>query len=1047
MYTIGAMLLDYDKHFRLTANIDLSDYTGTSFFTIGLSVYPFTGVFDGNGHTISNFTYTSTGRNYIGVFGYVDGPGAEIKNLGLVNPDVDTGITSRYVGSLVAYNAGTITNCYVSGGNVSAGDDIGVLVGKSIGKITNCYVTGIISGDRVVGGLVGDDGGGTILDSYAAGSVEGRLYVGGLAGIGGTISKSFSTGSVSAVSDWGGVGGLVGSGGLITECYSTASVSASDAPRVGGLVGQGGQIYNSYATGNVIGGDYGVGGLVGVFSSNGVAVNCYSTGSVSGTGTTVGGLVGSNSGMVSACFWDKQTSGRSNMCGGGSGIGCDDGNGKTTAEMQDINTFLSAGWCFVNQGDGPNYDWAEPPGGGYMILWWQLPEGQLPALPSFSGGTGEAGDPYLIATSSDLNRIGHNPRLMDKHFKLISDIDLAGVDFFFIGSLGHDYSGVFNGNGHTISNFTYTSNQTNNIGLFRSIRGKDAEVKDLGLINPNIDAGERDNIGSLVGLFAEGTVSGCYVDGGGVSGSERVGGLVGYNEYGLITECRAVSSVSGYYDTGGLVGASDGTMTNCRSSGIVFGVDRVGGLVGISIGTMTHCYSTGSVSGTGYRVGGLAGTGIGVISDCHSSSDVSGSSTVGGLMGACGGTITNCYSTGIVSGTEYNIGGLVGEMGGGTITNCYSTGDVSGVSGTLNLGGLVGGTQSVGTITNCYATGKVTGTTYVGGLMGWNGHCTISASFWDVQTSTRSNMCGSQAGSGSGCDNGNGKTKAEMQMASTFISAGWDFVGETFNGPNDIWRLCEDLVHYPRLACEFPLGDFICQDGVNFLDYSFFASHWLEDNCGASNDCDGTDLDQLGSVGTNDLGIFVGNWLASSPSGPASNPNPTDGALGVSRTADLSWTAGRSVTSYDVYLGTSSPGIFQGNQTYNIFYPGKMDSDTTYYWRIDAVNKWGINIGKVWSFTTVFLRASNPNPTNGAAGVSRTADLSWTAGSDALSHDVYFGTSNPPPFIGNQSLTTFDPGTMAYSTTYYWRIDEVRAYDTITGAAWSFTTMSSPPPM
>ncbi|MGB2808012.1 MAG: right-handed parallel beta-helix repeat-containing protein, partial [Sedimentisphaerales bacterium] len=85
-------------------------------------------------------------------------------------------------------------------------------------------------------------------------------------------------------------------------------------------------------------------------------------------------------------------------------------------------------------------------------------------------------------------------------------------------------------------------------------------------------------------------------------------------------------------------------------------------------------------------------------------------------------------------------------------------------------------------------------------------------------------------------------------------------------------------------------------------------------------------------------------------------------------------------------------------------------------------------------------RASNPNPADGATGVSRTAYLSWTAGPDATSHDVYFGTTSPGMFQSNQTATTFDPGTMAYSTVYYWRIDEVGAYGTITGTIWSFRT-------
>jgi len=85
-------------------------------------------------------------------------------------------------------------------------------------------------------------------------------------------------------------------------------------------------------------------------------------------------------------------------------------------------------------------------------------------------------------------------------------------------------------------------------------------------------------------------------------------------------------------------------------------------------------------------------------------------------------------------------------------------------------------------------------------------------------------------------------------------------------------------------------------------------------------------------------------------------------------------------------------------------------------------------------------QGSNPSPADTATGVDINADLSWTAGSGATSHDVYFGTATSPPFIGNQTQTTYDPGTMAEYTTYYWRIDEVNSYGTTTGVLWSFTT-------
>ena len=94
--------------------------------------------------------------------------------------------------------------------------------------------------------------------------------------------------------------------------------------------------------------------------------------------------------------------------------------------------------------------------------------------------------------------------------------------------------------------------------------------------------------------------------------------------------------------------------------------------------------------------------------------------------------------------------------------------------------------------------------------------------------------------------------------------------------------------------------------------------------------------------------------------------------------------------------------------------------------------------------STVAPNAANtPLPADGSVDVAIDQDLAWTAGAMTVSHDVYFGT-NPAPggaeFQGNQSGTTFDPGTLAYSTTYYWAIDEVNLSGTTAGPVWSFTT-------
>lgn len=208
------------------------------------------------------------------------------------------------------------------------------------------------------------------------------------------------------------------------------------------------------------------------------------------------------------------------------------------------------------------------------------------------------------------------------------------------------------------------------------------------------------------------------------------------------------------------------------------------------------------------------------------------------------------------------------------------------------------------------------------------------------------------------------------------------------------------------------------------------------------------DLNRDGIVNFTDFSIFA--HILGFP-GPASHPNPPDGAAPVNITADLGWKAGRGATSHDVYFGTSNPPPFIRNQPYTIYDPGTMDYITMYYWRIDEVNKWGTTMGPVWSFTTIMSppplgQASNPNPVDGATEVCIYADLGWTSGS-ATSHVIYFGTSNPPPFMGNQTATTFNPGAITENTKYYWRIDEVNTGGKSTGTTWFFMNSIPPPPL
>ena len=708
LIALGETPGDYDKNFLLTADIDLDpNLPGRKVF--GKAVIapdvnettewwlfdgtPFDGAFDGSGHTISHLTIT--GNSYLGLFGQL-ALGGEVKNMGVVDVNI-VGLGS-YVGGLVGFNYGTVSQCH-STGAVSGTNGVGGLAGVNGGVVTRCYSTGRVSGKSYVGGLVGGNGG-TVTDCYSTGAVSGDgSYVGGLVGSNddGTVTDSCSTGAVIGTSD---VGGLVGaSDGTVSNSYSTGSVSGTDG--VGGLVGSNlvvencrGTVSRSYSTGPVKGTGRNVGGLVGYNGSD--VIQCYGTGAVSGTGRDVGGLVGQNGGdviqcystgaisgsssvgglvgsvhdgVVIACLWNTQTSGQSTSAGG---------TGKATDQMQDIRTYLEAGWDFVAEAqNGLHEVWEMPEAGGYPIL--AIHNGYTP--PQLQG-LGGPRDPYLIHDARELGAVSYYGPTA--HYRLVASIDLSGVRW--ATPVIPVFGGTFDGNNLTISHLTIKGGSY--LGLFGRL-DSGTEVRDLGVADVNI------------------TGSGDYV-----------GGLVGQN--------------------------SDGALIRCCSTGMVSGASYVGGLVGENGGTVNLCASAGAVTGSGELVGGLVG-----------SNDV--------------GDVSHCYSTSSVVGREW-VGGLVG----GNQTHSGSRSIVAGF------------------ISQSYSAGSVRGNSYVGGFVGgngWGAHW-VRDCFWDIEASDQTTSAG-----------GTGKTTAEMWTATTFLGAGWDFVGETANGTEDIWKIAEGL-DYPRLRWE-----------------------------------------------------------------------------------------------------------------------------------------------------------------------------------------------------------------------------------------------------
>jgi len=206
--------------------------------------------------------------------------------------------------------------------------------------------------------------------------------------------------------------------------------------------------------------------------------------------------------------------------------------------------------------------------------------------------------------------------------------------------------------------------------------------------------------------------------------------------------------------------------------------------------------------------------------------------------------------------------------------------------------------------------------------------------------------------------------------------------------------------------------------------------------------------------------VFVLSMAGSTSGGLiAHNPSPADGAIHPDSWAALTWTAGSSATSHDVYFGENfddvdagTGGTFQGNQAATYFvvglpgfpYPGGLVLGTTYYWRIDEVNPAKTYRGDVWSFTVSPQKAYNPSPPNGAYFVNPNVELSWEAGFGAKLHTVYFGDNFDDVFNATgglpQGTKTYTPGPLELDKAYYWRVDEFDGIATYKGDVWSFTT-------
>lgn len=264
-------------------------------------------------------------------------------------------------------------------------------------------------------------------------------------------------------------------------------------------------------------------------------------------------------------------------------------------------------------------------------------------------------------------------------FILTKDIKLTN-EWNPIGTGGASYfAGIFDGNGHTISNLKIENNSGAS-GLFGYLVG---EVRNLN-VEGDVTSGDE-SCGAIAGyLTSEAKIAGCTSDVT-VSGKEKTGGIAGYNDGGLIESCINTGTVSGTYKVGGIVGENWGGIVDmCGNKGKVKSSKRgvatygTGGVAGRSVSaeaSISQSYNTGEIVSDTEATGGVVG-----------------------YINAGGSSVNECYNTGAIR--------ILNKDGSKNLSKSYA----GGIAGIVGMNGI--------TVRNCYNTGEIMNADIAGGIIG-----------------------------------------------------------------------------------------------------------------------------------------------------------------------------------------------------------------------------------------------------------------------------------------------------------------------------------------
>ena len=708
------------------------------------------------------------------------------------------------------YNAGTIKNCtinrrFVKNQNDSTTNFAPVCGFNDGGTIDNCTNNGEVfhknglTGN--IGGICGKSYGGTISNCTNNGEVRGYSYVGGICGElekdakiincknTGNINRRYNSDENTGFG-FGGICGSIfdGNNTVIENCYNTGTIFAYLA--TGGICGNSDVVTSKvvkpiirkcYNTGSVTGTAY-TGGIVG-FNTNTEVLNCYNTGSVTSSNESeyVGGIVGINEGYVESCYNSSSVSNGGGVVGyndspgyvkysyfntgsySGKAVGKYYGDASVIETSFGANneTFKSGEVAYHLQGEQSEQVWGQKIGtdnlpalGGAKVYYGSgiyhnhssstctLCRGTKPTV---SNGV------YLISNKDELlwfTDTVNSAARKKMNARVTADIDMGNMTVTHIGANeANAFTGVFDGDNHTIKNYVVTTDNMYDDGLFGFVDGGTIKnVKAYSTLNLNFNNSTNSNSGHAHSGFVAHLCNNAVVSDCEVHTDVKILSPGNYNRVAIVAanaqdgakveNCSAygsvTSSASEYMLTnaGGIVGRLSGadvtnctnnanfTITNKMSSSDNASITAFGGVVGYSVGTNTikGCTNKGNLK--------ITATDINI-------------NNVGGVVGLADGenatpTVDNCVNEGAVSinvskssSSKTNsmgyVGGIVGSNDKVTsmnVSNCTNKGEIN-ISGNTSsipsgcvvtcryIGGIMGGTPKATTISKCMNTGNI----------------------------------------------------------------------------------------------------------------------------------------------------------------------------------------------------------------------------------------------------------------------------------------------------------------------------------------------------